>query len=74
MRSLSPLVLCARFSPPLGLPFTLPQPCSWFEAVLTGFARVSQTGTISLGVDGHHRDGVAGIWLKLAQNYFGGAL
>lgn len=67
------LPLCS-FSSSVRSPVHPPQPCSWFSAVLTGFAGVSQTGTVSLGVDGHHGDGVAGVWEKLAQDYFGGAL
>lgn len=70
MRSLSPSLLVFSISgcsPPQQL-------CSRFKPVLTGFAGVRQTGTVSLSVDGHHGDGVAGVWSKLSQDRFGGAL
>lgn len=44
------------------------------EHLLTRLAGVRQTGPVSLGVDGDHGDGVAGVWEELLQDGLGGAL
>ena len=41
---------------------------------LTGLAVVGEAGSVSLGVDGHHGDGVLGVREQLVQQHLGGAL
>lgn len=41
---------------------------------LTGLPGVGQAGSVSLGVDRHHGDGVAGVGVEFIQHRDGGAL
>lgn len=52
----------------------LTDPRRFFTSTLTRLAAVRQTGSVSLGVDRHHGDGVAGVRQQLLQDGGGGAL
>lgn len=75
-RSLSAFLFCLCFFLlcSAAAPTVLLSPSLLLWPVLTGFSRVGQTGAISLSIDGHNSDGVAGVWQKVAQDCSGGAL